>query len=156
EAAPLPFRGALCYNPRMRVIEAEQVVKQYDGVRALDGVTFEVHEGEVFALVGPNGAGKTTLLRLLTDILRPDSGTLRLFGATDLRTVLGQIGYLPEERGLYKGQTALETVSYFAQLKGVGRRDSRKAAERALEEVGMLGHARRKLEELSKGMSQRV
>ncbi len=140
----------------MQVLEAEQVVKQYDGVRALDSVSFGVEQGEVFALVGPNGAGKTTLLRLLTDILRPDSGALRLFGTPEIRSVLGRIGYLPEERGLYKGQTALDTVSYFAQLKGVPRRAAHRAAEQALQQVGMLGHGRRKLEELSKGMSQRV
>jgi ABC-2 type transport system ATP-binding protein len=138
------------------VIEAEGVVKHYDGVRALDGVSFTVGAGEVFALVGPNGAGKTTLLRLLTDILRPDAGELRLFGQARLRYVLGQVGYMPEERGLYRTLSPLETVAYFAQLKGMGAREAKRAAEEALEAVGMAGHARRKLEELSKGMSQRV
>ncbi len=140
----------------LKVIEAESVVKQYDGVRALDGVSFEVRRGEVFALVGPNGAGKTTLLRVLTDILQPDSGSLRLFGQERARDVMARIGYMPEERGLYTSQSALETVSYLAQLKGLGRKESRRAAEAALEAVGMAGHARRKLEELSKGMAQRV
>jgi ABC-2 type transport system ATP-binding protein len=140
----------------MNVIESDGIVKQYDGVRALDAVSFAVGKGEVFALVGPNGAGKTTLLRLLTEILRPDEGTLRLFGTTRLRDVLGQIGYMPEERGLYKALSPLDTVTYFARLKGLGGKEARAAAERALEAVGMMGHARRKLEELSKGMSQRV
>jgi len=140
----------------MNVIEAEGVVKEYDGVRALDTVSFTVGAGEVFALVGPNGAGKTTLLRLLTDILRPDSGALKLFGLTRLRDVLGQVGYMPEERGLYRSLTPLETVGYFARLKGMGAREAKRAAEAALEAVGMLGHAKRKVEELSKGMSQRV
>jgi ABC-2 type transport system ATP-binding protein len=140
----------------MNVIEADGLVKQYDGVRALDSVSFAVGEGEVFALVGPNGAGKTTLLRLLTDILRPDAGTLMLLGHKRLREVLGRIGYMPEERGLYKALSPLETVSYFAQLKGMRGPEAKAAAERALEAVGMIGHAKRKLEELSKGMSQRV
>ncbi len=140
----------------MNIIEANGVVKQYDGVRALDHVSFEVRRGEIFALVGPNGAGKTTLLRLLTDILRPDEGSLALFGAMVLRDVMPRIGYMPEERGLYKGLSPIETVSYFARLKGMNGRNARQAAEEALQEVGMLGHARRKLEELSKGMSQRV
>ncbi len=140
----------------MPVIEADSLTKQYDGVRALDGVSFEVREGEVFALVGPNGAGKTTLLRILTDILRPDSGRLRILGRESIRDVLGQIGYLPEERGLYKSLSPLETVSYFARLKGLSTASAKAAAERALEMVGMLSHARRKLEELSKGMAQRV
>lgn len=140
----------------MNVIEVEQVVKQYEGVRALDGISFTVNEGDIFALVGPNGAGKTTLLRLLTDILRPDTGSIRLFGLSRIRDVLERIGYMPEERGLYKGHTPLETVAYLARLKGVPARESRRAAEEALQAVGMLGHARRKLEELSKGMAQRV
>ena len=140
----------------MAVISADFVIKQYEGVRALDGVSFEVQPGEVFALVGPNGAGKTTLLRLLTDILRPDSGSLQLFGQSDLRSVLHRIGYMPEERGLYKGLSPLDTVSYFARLKGMAAAEAGIAARAALQEVGMLGHARRKLEELSKGMSQRV
>src|SRR5688500_190059 len=140
----------------MPVIEADSLTKQYDGVRALDGVSFEVNEGEVFALVGPNGAGKTTLLRILTDILRPDSGALRILGRERIRDVLGQIGYLPEERGLYKSLSPLQTVSYFARLKGLSPADARTSAENALDSVGMLPHARRKLEELSKGMAQRV
>ena len=138
------------------VIDARELVKQYDGVRALDQVTFEVQEGEIFALVGPNGAGKTTLLRILTDILRPDSGDLRILGETDLRKSLGRIGYLPEERGLYKSLSPLETVGYFARLKGMSGSESGRAAARALDAVGMLAHSRRKLEELSKGMAQRV
>jgi len=139
-----------------KVIEAEGLTKQYNGVRALDSVSFEVNEGEIFALVGPNGAGKTTLLRLLTDIIRPDAGSLKLFGTSDVWQVMSQIGYMPEERGLYKNLSPLETVGYFARLKGLSARDSKIAAETALQDVGMLGHAKRKLNELSKGMSQRV
>ena len=140
----------------MNVIEADGVVKQYDGVRALDDVSFAVGQGELFALVGPNGAGKTTLLRLLTDILRPDSGTLKLFGQEKLRDVMSQIGYMPEERGLYKTLSPIDTVSYFARLKGLSGSEAKAAAESALDRVGMLAHGKRKLEELSKGMSQRV
>src|SRR5579862_6820857 len=91
------------------MIEADGLTKEYAGVRALDGVGFTVSPGEVFALVGPNGAGKTTLLRLLTDILQPDAGALRLFGSTDIRTMLDRIGYMPEERGLYKALSVVDT-----------------------------------------------
>ncbi len=140
----------------MQVIEAQDVVKEFTGVRALAGVSFEAHAGEVFALVGPNGAGKTTLLRLLTNILKPDSGRLSLFGSEDIAAGLSRIGYMPEERGLYKNLCALETVTYFAELKGMRRADARRAAAEAIEAVGMAGHAKRKLEELSKGMSQRI
>src|SRR5947209_5932724 len=105
---PIPphLRGTL--SP-MNVIEADGVVKQYDGVRALDDISFAVGQGELFALVGPNGAGKTTLLRLLTDILRPDSGKLKLFGEENLRDVMSRIGYMPEERGLYKTLSPIDT-----------------------------------------------
>jgi ABC-2 type transport system ATP-binding protein len=140
----------------MLIIEAEGLDKRYDGVRALDRVSFTVGRGEVFALVGPNGAGKTTLLRMLTGILRQDAGTLKLFGSADPVEARPHVGYMPEERGLYKGLTPLETVAYFGQLRGLSWAEARKAAEGALEAVGMLGHGKRKIEELSKGMAQRV
>lgn len=140
----------------LSIIEADNLTKQYDGVRALDDVSFRLEAGEVFALVGPNGAGKTTLLRLLTGILRPDGGSVRVLGSADPRASMDRVGYMPEERGLYKSQSSLETVAYFAALKGMGRGEALGAAARALEMVGMSGHARRKVEELSKGMSQRV
>lgn len=138
------------------MIEAEGLTKDYDGVRALGGVTFQVDSGDVFALVGPNGAGKTTLLRMLTGILQPDMGSLLLFGQPFSDSVLARIGYMPEERGLYKGLTPLESVAYFARLKGLGIREARQASEEAIAAVGMTGHSRRKLEELSKGMAQRI
>lgn len=140
----------------MHIVEACDVSKEYNGVRALDHVSFTVEPGDIFALVGPNGAGKTTLLRLLTRILRPDAGELRMFGSTEVAEQLNRIGYMPEERGLYKNVPPIETVSYFARLKGMSGRAARAAAEEALEMVGMAGHGRRKLEELSKGMAQRV
>ncbi len=140
----------------MNIIEAQGLVKEYDGVRALDDVSFAVGQGEVFGLVGPNGAGKTTLLRMLTDILRPDTGVLRLFGDLQPAQAKHAIGYMPEERGLYKNLTPLEVVAYFAELRGMSRRQARQAARDALEAVGMLGHGARKLGELSKGMAQRV
>lgn len=138
------------------VIETDGLVKRYNGVTALDEVSFSVGAGEAFALVGPNGAGKTTLLRLLTHILTPDAGTVRLFGEERLRKVLGRVGYMPEERGLYKSLTPMECVTYFARLKGLGVEAAARGAQAALEAVGMLGHARRRMEELSKGMAQRV
>jgi ABC-2 type transport system ATP-binding protein len=140
----------------MHIIETEGLTKHYEGVTALRDVTFGVEEGDVFALVGPNGAGKTTLLRLLTGILSPDAGEARLFGDPEVRHKMDFVGYMPEERGLYKAATALETVAYFASLKGVPAREAKSAARDALQRVGMLAHAGRKLEELSKGMSQRV
>lgn len=140
----------------MDVIEAQALTKEYDGVRALDRVSFRVEQGQLFALVGPNGAGKTTLLRLLTGILRPDAGTLTVLGSSTIRDVLPRIGYMPEERGLYRGLTPEETVAYFARLRGLAPAAARRATAQALEDVGMARHARRKLEELSKGMAQRV
>ncbi|MGC8667163.1 MAG: ABC transporter ATP-binding protein [Chthonomonadales bacterium] len=140
----------------MDIIEAQGITKEYDGVRALDHVSFHVEPGQLFALVGPNGAGKTTLLRLLTGILRPDSGSLKVLGSSMILDVLPQVGYMPEERGLYRGLTPEQTVTYFARLRGVPAAAAKRATAEALERVGMARHARRKLEELSKGMAQRV
>jgi ABC-2 type transport system ATP-binding protein len=155
-ASSVGLRRILYVMPPPCIIAAENLVKEYDGVRALDRATFQVESGDLFALVGPNGAGKTTLLRLLTDILKPDSGHLQLFGDKDLRQAVGRVGYMPEERGLYKNQSALETVAYFAELRGIPRRETKRVAQEALDRVGMGGHSKRKVEELSKGMSQRV
>jgi ABC-2 type transport system ATP-binding protein len=138
------------------VIEALHVGKTYASHPALDDVTFTVARGECFALLGPNGAGKTTLLRILNDILKPDIGTVRILGSENLLDVKDRVGYLPEERGLYKRQKIADILSYLGELKGMSPRSARTSAMEALNAVGMASYAQSKPEALSKGMAQRI
>ncbi len=138
------------------VIEIDGIVKRYSGQTALNEITFRIGEGEIFALLGPNGAGKTTLLRILTGIILPDAGTLKILGAESMASVRHRIGYLPEERGLYRRQPIGEILSYFGELKGLASGDARQRARTVLEQVGMAAHYDSKPESLSKGMAQRI
>lgn len=138
------------------VVEASGLTKSYNGQTALSDVSFSIARGEVFALLGPNGAGKTTLLRCLTGILQPDAGSVRILGAGGMEAVRNQVGYLPEERGLYKKQKVGEILQYLAELKGLSRADARTRTRVVLQQVGMDAHLDSKPESLSKGMAQRI
>jgi ABC-2 type transport system ATP-binding protein len=134
----------------------EEIHKSYGSTVALRGVSLELREGEILGLLGPNGAGKTTLIRILMDIIRADSGEVRLFGQPRDREQLDRIGYLPEDRGLYTKQKVLEVMTYFGALKGLGRGRARAAARSWLERMGLSETADWRVERLSKGMSQKV
>jgi ABC-2 type transport system ATP-binding protein len=138
------------------VIEVENLVKHYAQVRAVDGVSFRVGEGEIFGLLGPNGAGKTTIIRMMMDILRPDSGRILLLGQPVSEASKARIGYLPEERGLYKNYKLLECLVYLAMLKGLQRSEAKQRALALLERVELIEYAGRKIKELSKGMNQKA
>ncbi len=138
------------------VVEMDAVTKTYAGRAALDNVSLSIKRGEIFALLGPNGAGKTTLLRILTGILLPDAGTVRILGAGGMQAVRDQVGYLPEERGLYKKQAVGEYLQYIAELKGLSRADARARSQVVLDQVGMGAHLLTKPDALSKGMAQRI
>ena len=138
------------------MIEVENLVKHYAHVRAVDGVSFHVGRGEVFGLLGPNGAGKTTTIRMMMDILRPDSGRIILLGQPVSEASKARIGYLPEERGLYKNYKLLECLVYLAALKGMPRAAAKERAMALLERVELADYARRKTKELSKGMNQKA
>jgi ABC-2 type transport system ATP-binding protein len=138
------------------MIEVENLVKHYANVKAVDGVSFSVGEGEVFGLLGPNGAGKTTTIRTLMDIIKPDSGTVRLMGQPMTEASKARIGYLPEERGLYKSFRLLECLTYLGALKGMPRKEASRRASALLAETGLAAYARRKVQELSKGMTQKA
>ncbi len=140
----------------MAELAFDDVKKSYGSFQALKGVTLEVRSGEVFGLLGPNGAGKTTLIRIALDIIRADSGTVTLFGRPLEREDLDRVSYLPEERGLYRRQRVIEVLTYFAELKGLSRRDAKGRAMRWLDKVGLASHARERVDRLSKGMSQKV
>jgi ABC-2 type transport system ATP-binding protein len=134
----------------------EGVKKSYGEIAALRGVSFEVRRGEIFGLLGPNGAGKTTLIRILMDILRPNEGAIRLFGKSHAADTLDGVTYLPEERGLYVKHRVIDVMTYFGNLKGLTRAESRRRALAWLERVGLSETALWRVTRLSKGMSQKV
>jgi ABC-2 type transport system ATP-binding protein len=138
------------------MIRVENLVKHYARVKAVDGVSFSVEEGEVFGLLGPNGAGKTTIIRNLMDIIKPDDGTISLMGQPVTEASKARIGYLPEERGLYKNYRLLECLTYLGALKGIPRQEARRRATALLERTGLKEYAQRKVKELSKGMTQKA
>ena len=138
------------------VLVFEDVWKRYGDKIALSGVSFEVFAGEVFGLLGPNGAGKTTGIRILMDIVRADSGTMRLFGAPLGREHSNRLAYLPEERGLYTKQKVIDGMVYFGKLKGLGASEARARARTWLERIGLSSVENQQVERLSKGMSQKV
>jgi len=138
------------------LLRFDAVEKSYGDTHAVRGVSFDVLKGEVLGLMGPNGAGKTTLIRALMDIIRPDAGTIELFGEPLRRAHLDRVGYLPEERGLYTKQKVIDVMVYFGALKGLGRDGARRTANRWLARVGLSEVAGKRVEQLSKGMSQKV
>ena len=140
----------------MSVLAFHELSKSYGDLVALQGVSFDVREGEVFGLLGPNGAGKTTLIRILMDIIRPSSGSMTLFGRPHAGEGLDQVGYLPEERGLYVKHKVLDVMTYFGTLKGLARSDARSRARRWLGRLGLAETEGWRVNRLSKGMSQKV
>jgi len=138
----------------MPAVEVIDVVKAYKEKVAVDGLSFSVEKGEIFGLIGPNGAGKTTTIRMMMDIIQPDTGWVSIFGEIPSQATKGRLGYLPEERGLYKKLSVIETITYLASLKGMNPRTIESEGDALLEQTGMLPNKKKKIEELSKGMSQ--
>jgi ABC-2 type transport system ATP-binding protein len=140
----------------MSLLTVKNVVKQFANHRALDGVSLEVPENSVYGLLGPNGAGKTTLIRIINCITAPDSGEVLLNGKRMTAEDVRHIGYLPEERGLYKKMKIGEQALYLAQLRGMTKSDAQKALKYWFEKFEIQGWWDKKVEELSKGMAQKV
>lgn len=140
----------------MNFLETEDVVKQYSGHLALNKVSIQVGKGRIFGLLGPNGAGKTTLIRIINRITAPDSGIVRFDGRESLPEDIYKIGYMPEERGLYKKMKVGEQAIYLAQLKGLPYPVARKRLIHWFEKFDIMSWWNRKLEELSKGMQQKI
>ncbi len=138
------------------VVEIELVSKRFGATQAVHDVSFAVQGGEIFGVLGPNGAGKTTTIRMILDIFRPDSGTVRVFGAPISERAKQRIGYLPEERGLYKNVSVLDCLQYLTSLKGISRADARQRAIRYLDRVNLGDVGKKKVKDLSKGMQQKV
>lgn len=140
----------------MYALEAEKLVKRFANHLALDEVDLNVPEHKIYGLLGPNGAGKTTLIRIINRITAPDSGQVRLNGRLMQPTDIRRIGYLPEERGLYKKMKVGEQALYLARLKGLSRQDATIRLKYWFEKFDIESWKNRKLEELSKGMQQKV
>lgn len=138
------------------MLKVEHITKDFGAYRALDDVSIEVRRGSVFGLLGPNGAGKTTLIRIINHITQADSGSVTLNGIKMSDDVTRMIGYMPEERGLYKKMRVGEQALYLAQLKGMDRRQAETRLKEWFERFEIQSWWNRKVEELSKGMQQKV
>jgi ABC-2 type transport system ATP-binding protein len=138
------------------MLSIRNIVKQYAGHRALDDVSLEVESGQVFGLLGPNGAGKTSLIRIINQITAPDSGEVFFNGQKLNQSHIERIGYLPEERGLYKKMEIGEQMIYLARLKGLSRAEAQKRLKFWFDKLGMETWWKKKIEELSKGMQQKA
>ncbi len=140
----------------MDILRVENVDKSYSSHKALDDVSLSVPEGKVYGLLGPNGAGKTTLIRIINHITAPDSGRILFDGHQLTQDDVDNIGYLPEERGLYKKMKVGEQAVFFARLKGLSKADATRSLRRWFEKFDILDWWDKKVEELSKGMAQKV
>lgn len=140
----------------MGIIECKNVSKSFGEKVALDNVTVEIPKGKIFGLLGPNGAGKTTLIRIINRITIPNSGTVSFEGRPITQDDVEKIGYLPEERGLYRKMKVGEQAMYFAQLKGMSYRDAMAELKKWFVRFGIESWWNKKVEELSKGMAQKV
>jgi ABC-2 type transport system ATP-binding protein len=140
----------------LAVLTLDRVTKRFDQTIAVNDLSFAVRDGEVFGFLGGNGAGKTTSLRMALDIIRPTSGTIEVLGRAPGRSNAPEIGFLPEERGLYRQMTALDTIAYFGRLKGMTHADARSEGAALLERFGLSANAKSSVDKLSKGMAQKV
>jgi ABC-2 type transport system ATP-binding protein len=138
------------------LLELDQVRKAYAGYVAVHSLSMQIPEGQIFGLLGPNGAGKTTAIRMMVGIILPDAGTVRLFGEPLVRKHLRHVGYLPEERGLYRKIRVRDHLLYLGELHGLRRSDARKIALHWAERLDIADWLGRRVEELSKGMQQKI
>jgi len=143
-------------RPAQPPVVVEGVWKRFGSSDVVRDLSFEIRAGELLGFLGPNGAGKTTAMRMILDIIRPDRGRIEVFGAPPSVATSPRIGYLPEERGLYRDVPVVETLAYFGSLKGLPRGEAHRRAERLLEEVGLGPVMRRKASDLSRGMQQKA
>lgn len=137
-------------------LELKSVSKFYGDFKAVSEISFSLEPGRICGFLGPNGAGKTTTIRMILDIIRPSAGSLTVLGASSALAVRNRVGYLPEEKGLYKKMKAWSVIAYFATLKGMTRRAAKARAFELLERYGLRDFAEKKTDALSKGMAQKV
>ncbi len=140
----------------MKVLEVKNISKSFGNLKAVDDVSFSLEQGVVFGLIGPNGAGKTTTIRMIMSIIIPDTGSVVVLGNSDSRTATDVIGYLPEERGMYRKMKVKNLLCFLTELKKVPRKEALKSIDFWLERIELSGWKDRKIEELSKGMQQKI
>ena len=140
----------------MPAVELNNICKSYNDNLVVNNVSFTVAQGEIFGLIGPNGAGKTTTIRMMMDIIRPDSGEVSILRERLNEITKNRIGYLPEERGLYRKLTVIDSLVYLSALKGIPSDRARNRTEELLGRIDMLPHKNKKIEELSRGMGQLI
>jgi ABC-2 type transport system ATP-binding protein len=140
----------------MPTIEAAGITKTFGAMRAVDNVSLKVEKGEIFGLLGPNGAGKTTTIRIILDIFKPDAGSVSILGGPMTEQKKNNIGYLPEERGLYQDIRLERALVYLSTLKGLSPAEARRRIEGWMERFDLIPHRKKRIKELSKGMQQKA
>ncbi|MBN1274650.1 MAG: ATP-binding cassette domain-containing protein [Candidatus Aminicenantes bacterium] len=140
----------------MKVLEVENINKSFGHFKAVDNISFSIEEGVIFGLLGPNGAGKTTTIRMIMNIIIPDSGRISLMGNSKTRSTTDFIGYLPEERGMYRKMKVENLLFFQTKLKSMPKKDARKAIDLWVERMELSDWKKKKSEELSKGMQQKI
>lgn len=138
----------------MTAVKVNNIHKSYNGKPAVIDLTFSANPGELLGLIGPNGAGKSTTIKILLDFMKPDSGEVSIFGKPMNEALKNEIGYLPEERGLYKRLSAMDQILYFSSLKGLDHSIAKERADKLLGQTGMLESKQKRIKDMSKGMGQ--
>jgi len=139
-----------------QALSLQGLVKDFDGKRAVDHISFAVKKGEILGLLGPNGAGKTTTIRMIMNIIAPDQGSIEILGKGFTEKIKDRIGYLPEERGLYRKLKVMDTLLFFGELKGMKAAAIRERGRALLKQFQLESYEEKKVEELSKGMAQKL
>lgn len=140
----------------MQTLIVDHVAKTFASTQAVRDVSFEVEEGEIFALLGPNGAGKTTTIRMILDIMKPDRGSISVLGGPVTNATRDRIGYLPEDRGLYRNLKLIDCLMFLGGLKGMERKEARRRTLDYLERFDLTDHMKKKVRALSRGMQQKA
>ncbi len=139
-----------------KILELRDLIKAYGDKTVVDRISFSLSRGEIVGVLGPNGAGKTTTIRMIMNIIAPDSGAVVIFSRPFCEELKNRLGYLPEERGLYRKMTVMETIRFFGRLKGMSLSEIETRASLWLERFSLIEHRHRRIEEMSKGMAQKV
>lgn len=140
----------------MQTLIVDHIARSFGSMQAVKDVSFSVTAGEIFALLGPNGAGKTTTIRMILNLLKPDRGSITVLGKPMHPALLDRIGYLPEDRGLYRNLKLLDCLVFLAGLKGLSTTEARQRAQTYLERFDLAAHSQKKINELSRGMQQKA